>query len=158
MVERICTRIVIIDKGRKIAEGTSASTPRMRGRRPWLFRRGESRVVSLLIRAQFRNDQKFRMAVFGVLPMTIVYMFLSFRDGVPPDPLSGRMDIDGWGMISVAIFFFPMMVRMGMVRSDAWRASWIYFGTPESDPRRRGGRHLYPRQPRTRPADAGARR
>lgn len=115
-----------------ISAAAPVAAVQMRSRRPWLFRRGESRVVSLLIRAQFRNDQKFRMAIFGVLPMTIVYMYLSFRDGVPRDPLTGGVNVDGWAMISLAVLFFPMMVRMSLVRSDAWRASWIYFGTPVS--------------------------
>jgi hypothetical protein len=118
--------------GAIVSAAAPAAAARAGRRRPWLFRRGDSRVVALLIRAQFRNDQKFRMAIFGVLPMTIVYMYLSFRDGVPPDPLTGRLTVDGWGMISLAVLFFPMMVRMSLVRSDAWRASWIYFGTPVS--------------------------
>lgn len=104
----------------------------MSRRRPWFFRTGESRVVSLLVLAQFRNDQKFRMGVMAVIPMTLVYMFLSFRDGIPPDPLSGRMSVQGWNMISLAVLFFPVMVRLNLTRSDAWRASWIYFGTPVS--------------------------
>jgi hypothetical protein len=125
-----------LDYAERLGEIMSAAAPagtvQIRSRRPWLFRSGESRVVSLLIRAQFRNDQKFRMAIFGILPMTIIYMYMSFRDGVPHDPLAGSLNVDGWGMISLAVLFFPMMVRMSLVRSDAWRASWIYFGTPVS--------------------------
>lgn len=104
-----------------------------RARRPLWFRAGERRVVSLLVRAQFRNDQKFRMAVFGILPMTVLYMYMSFRDGPPPDPFSRDMaSFSGWSPLSMAVLFFPMMLRMSLIRSDAYRASWIYFGTPVS--------------------------
>ena len=125
-----------LDYAEKLGDIVAAAAPvRSRGvrqRRPWLFARGESRVVSLLVRAQFRNDQKFRMGIFGVLPMTIIYMYMSFRDGVPVDPTTGAVSMSSWGMVSLAVLFFPMMVRMSLIRSDAWRASWIYFGTPVS--------------------------
>lgn len=117
--------------GAILSASAPAPTPGARTRRPWIFRRAESRVVSLLIRAQFRNDQTFRMAIFGVLPMTVIYMFLSFRDGVPRDPLVAAQG-NGWTMLSIAILFFPRMVHLSLVRSNAWRASWIYFGTPVS--------------------------
>ena len=136
MVARGLAGRLSLDYADRLGAIMSAAAPaekvQVRRRRPWLFRSGESRVVSLLIRAQFRNDQKFRMAIFGILPMTIIYMYMSFREGVPPDPLTGGVSVDGWGMISLAVLFFPMMVRMSLVRSDAWRASWIYFGTPVS--------------------------
>lgn len=41
----------------------------------WWFRSGEARAVALLVRSQFRNDQRFKMGVLGILPMTLIYVF-----------------------------------------------------------------------------------
>ncbi len=118
-----------------LASSTASTSagPSMRHKRPWLFRTGEHRIVSLLVRAQFRHDQKFRMAVLGVLPLTIMYMFMAFQDGPPADPFGGSArHMMSWTPLSMAVLFFPMMLKTTLMTSDAHRASWVYFGTPVS--------------------------
>jgi hypothetical protein len=102
-----------------------------RRRRPVWFRGGEDRAVALLVRAQWRNDQKFRMAVLGILPLTIMYMFMSLQHGPLPDPFT--MDLKRTGdtmLVTMAILVFPVTLRTTISRSDAFRASWIYYTAP----------------------------
>jgi hypothetical protein len=107
------------------------ATRASRNRRPLWFRGGEARAVALLVRAQFRNDQKFRMAVLGVLPLTIFYMFMSLRNGPLPDPF-----VTDWKrasdlmLVTMAILVFPVTLRTSITNSDSYRASWIYYTAP----------------------------
>lgn len=93
----------------------------------WLFRMGEGRAMALLIRSQFRNDQKFRMGVLTILPLTVLYIFQGvFREG------SGTSSRPGgeFMLVGFAIMMFPAMLKMQLTRSDAFRASWIFFAAP----------------------------
>lgn len=91
----------------------------------WLFRTGESRAMSLLIRSQFRNDQKFRMGVLTILPLTVLYIFQGMsRDGGPQRAGSEFI------FVGFAIMMFPTMLKLQLTRSDAFRASWIFFAAP----------------------------
>lgn len=109
----------------------SASRPAApgRSRRAIWFTRDEARAVALLIRGQFRNDTKFRMGVLAILPLTIVYIIMGVRDGGLGDPFV-RQRGQGLGFVTMAIMMFPTMLRMNLVRSDSYRASWIFFATP----------------------------
>lgn len=90
----------------------------------WLFREGEGRAMALLIRSQFRNDQKFRMGVLTILPLTVLYIFQGIvRDG---NPRPGGEFI----FVGFAIMMFPAMLKMQLTRSDSFRASWIFFAAP----------------------------
>ncbi len=106
---------------RKVTAGKA--TPVKAG---WLFRDGEGRAMSLLIRSQFRNDQKFRMGVLTILPLTVLYIFQGiFRDGNAVNRPGGEFVFVGF-----AIMMFPAMLKMQLTRSDAFRASWIFFAAP----------------------------
>ena len=95
-----------------------------------LFTRSEARAVALLIRSQFRNDMKFRMGVLAIVPLTIVYLLMALEDGGIRDPFeAGEID-QGLSMVTMAVFMFPTMLKMNLARSDAYRASWIFFATP----------------------------
>lgn len=91
------------------------------------FRRGEARAVALLVRSHFRNDLKFRMGVLSILPLTLLYLFIGLRNG---DGASAQGDASRLSMITIAVVLFPMMLKLNMARSDAFRASWIFFATP----------------------------
>jgi hypothetical protein len=94
-----------------------------------LFPRGEARAVALLIRSQFRNDLKFRMSILTILPLTIVYLVIGIQDGGIGDPFEENAG-QGLSMVTVAVMMFPTMLKMNLARSDAFRASWIFFATP----------------------------
>jgi ABC-2 type transport system permease protein len=102
------------------------------------FRSGEGRAMALLIRSQFRNDQRFRMSVLSILPMTLLYLFLAAGDGAIRDPLaaapvvtgSRRGSGPGFSLVTMAVMMFPSMLKMSLSRSDAFRASWVFFACP----------------------------
>lgn len=111
------------------ALATATSTPRARAsaRRPaFWFRTGEARAVAILVRAQFRNDLKFRMGVLGAIPLTIVYLYMGLREAGGNAAGPG----DNLTMITLAVLLFPAIIRMQLGRSDAFRASWVFFTTP----------------------------
>jgi ABC-2 type transport system permease protein len=115
-----------------LTAATAARAPSAsRRRRPVWFKAGEERAVALLVRAQFRNDQKFRMGVLGILPLTVLYLFISLRHGPLPDPfgLDWRRAGDVM-LISLAILAFPTTLRQTFSRSDSYKAAWIYFTAP----------------------------
>jgi len=100
-----------------------------RSRGGWWFRTGEARAVAVLVRSQFRNDQRFRMGVLSILPMTLLYVLLGVRDGNMHDPFiasPGR----GPSLVTVAVLMFPSMLKPALTRSDAFRASWVFFACP----------------------------
>jgi len=114
--------------GTSVAPSASAKATARRASRGWLFRAGESRAMALLIRSQFRNDQKFRLGVLTILPLTALYIFQGMsRGGDPSAPPGGQFLFVGF-----AIMMFPAMLKMQLTRSDSYRASWIFFAAPVS--------------------------
>ena len=116
----------------RLAALTTVST-RAAPSRSWLpaflFTRGEARAVALLIRSQFRNDLKFRMSILTILPLTIVYLVIGIQDGGIGDPFEAGTG-QGLSMVTIAVMMFPTMLKLNLARSDAFRASWIFFATP----------------------------
>ena len=116
-----------------IAAATSAQTAArpVKERLGFWFRSGESRAVAILIRSQFANDMKFRMSVLAILPLTIIYLAMGISsEGTLSDPFKGDDPSQGLGMITLAMMMFPGMLKMSLGRSDAFRASWIFFACP----------------------------
>jgi hypothetical protein len=93
---------------------------------------GETRAMALLMRAQFRYDMKFRMAVLGIVPITLLYVFMSLHEGTLPDPFVDAEfgGVQGLGLLHLAMFFLPVMLLESLARSDSFRAAWIFFATP----------------------------
>ena len=117
----------------RLAALTTVAAPvvRSRGRLPaWLFTRDEARAAALLIRSQFRNDLRFRMGVLTILPLTIVYLLMGVHDGGIGDPFDRTEMGQGMSLVTMAVFMFPTMLKINLVRSEAYRASWIFFTTP----------------------------
>ena len=94
----------------------------------WIFRAGEGRAMALLIRSQFRNDQKFRLGVLTILPLTALYVFQGIsRTGDGSGTPGGQFMLVGF-----AIMMFPAMLKMQLTRSDSYKASWVFFAAPVS--------------------------
>jgi hypothetical protein len=92
-----------------------------------LFSGGEARAVALLVRSQFRNDQKFRLGVLGILPLTLVYVFMGWRNGGIGDPFVANHNASP---VTFAVLMFPTMLKVQLTRSDSFRASWVFFACP----------------------------
>jgi hypothetical protein len=96
----------------------------------WWFRTGEARAVSVLVRAQFRNDQRFRMGVLGILPMTLIYVFMGMRDGNLQDPFVQSRHGTAFSLVTIAVLMFPALLKQALTHSEQFRASWIFFACP----------------------------
>lgn len=104
--------------------------PRARSARGWWFRTGEARAVAVLVRSQFRNDQRFRMGVLSILPLTLIYLLMGIRDGNLRDPFLAAARGPGFSLVTVAVLLFPSMLKPALTRSEQFRASWIFFACP----------------------------
>jgi hypothetical protein len=111
------------------ARARAASAAEKRSRRGFWFTSGEARAVALLVRGQFRHDHRFRMGVLGLLPFTLLYMVLGVRNGAVADPFTASRNMQAWPL-TMAVLASPTMLRMLLTRSDAFRASWIFFTCP----------------------------
>jgi hypothetical protein len=95
----------------------------------WWFVTGEARAVALLVRRQFANDQRFRMGVLGILPMTLIYLFIGLRDGTVHDPFLPATR-GGPSPVTMVLIMFPSLLKLHLTRSEGFRASWIFFASP----------------------------
>lgn len=125
-----------LDYARRVGEMTAVGEPARRRRTLPLpgFSRGEARAVALLVRAQFRFDQRFRMGVLGILPLTGFYMLMGMNEGSLADPFVASSRLSGPGVF-FAIVFIPMTLHAALTISESWRAAWIFFATPASHAR-----------------------
>ena len=91
----------------------------------------EEHVVSVLIRNQFLYDNKFKMAVLSILPLTIFYLFYGTQMGPLPNPFETQdFEMGRTGLLYLLIFLFPMMLRAFVTQSDAYQASWMFYTAP----------------------------
>lgn len=125
-----------LDYARRLGEVSAATEPaRPGGRRRFHlpgFGRDEARAVALLVRAQFRFDNRFRMAVLGILPLTAFYCMVDANALV--DPFAGQGEYPGITMY-FAVVFLPITMQMALRASESWRAGWIFFASPASPSR-----------------------
>lgn len=96
------------------------------------FGAGEAHSIALLVRAQFRFDTRFRLAILGMLPLTAFYVLLALDGGALADPFAGEL-LATTGPMYFAIVFLPMTLHSSLQVSDSWRAAWIFFAAP-ADP------------------------
>jgi ABC-2 type transport system permease protein len=110
-------------------ESKKASNPRLR--RSWFLKKDEPRAVALLVRNQFKHDQKFRLAVLSILPLSLVYLFIGLGKGDLVDPFLLRNILAGnsW-FLYYAVLLFPIMLNANLSNSDSYQASWIFYATP----------------------------
>ncbi len=92
---------------------------------PWLLFGPAHHAVGLLAGAQFRTDQKFRLGVLGILPLTVIYLLAGMDEGDGPEVMR-REPL----LVYYAVLFFPVMLRQFLVYSESWRASWIFHVAP----------------------------
>ena len=123
-----------LEYARRIGELATVSEAPRQGRRLRLpgFGRNEARAVALLVRAQFRFDQRFRMAILSIVPLTGFYMLLGLDDGALRDPFNGG---GGGPGVYFAVIFIPMTLHTALAASESWRAAWVFFATPASHAR-----------------------
>ncbi len=97
-----------------------------------MFTRNEARAAALLVRNQFKHDQKFRMSVLAIVPLTILYLIagLSGGDGMADPFVNPALHVEQTNLLYFAMAFFPVLLLASLGRSDSWQASWIFHATP----------------------------
>ena len=106
----------------KLSELETTSPPATTAFLSRFFSDGEARAVALLIGAQFRHDKRFRLAVLGILPLTVIYLLMSLTG---PDRVR-----DNHYLFFYAALMFPTMLYFAVQRSETWRASWSFYASP----------------------------
>lgn len=122
-----------LEYAQRLSETTVAGEPsgRRRIRLPG-FRHAESHAVALLVAAQFRFDQRFRMAILGIVPLIFFYLLLGLHQGALQDPFSPEGSTAAGVPLYMAVVFMPLTLHASLQYSDSWRAAWIFFATPAS--------------------------
>lgn len=125
-----------LDYARRVGEMSAVGEPARKRRLLTLpgFGRNEARAVALLVRAQFRFDNRFRMAILGILPLTGFYLLLGSSQGALQDPFLGTTHASGPGVF-FAVVFIPITLHGALTVSESWRAAWIFFAAPASHAR-----------------------
>ena len=123
-----------LDYSERLGQLTSVATVPQRGTRSserlaWWFVSGEARAVALLVRRQFANDQRFRMGVLGILPMTVIYLLIGLRDGTVHDPFLPAPR-GGPSPVTMVLIMMPSLLKLHLTRSEGFRASWVFFASP----------------------------
>ena len=122
-----------LDSAARLVEATT-TTPTERAARRWPdglpgFRSGEGYAVATLVRAQFSHDLRFRLAILGVVPLTVFYMFLGWESGAGSDPFVHQSSRSS-APIYMGIAFIPMVLHSALQYSDSWRAAWLFWASP----------------------------
>jgi hypothetical protein len=95
------------------------------------FGRGEARAISLLVRTQLKNDNRFRMGVLTFVPLTLFYLYTGTREGPIIDPfVTGSSPMGNAMLLQVVLYFLPASLKQLVSTSDAYRASWIFHVAP----------------------------
>lgn len=87
-------------------------------------------VAAVLIRGQFRHDTRFRMGVFGILPLFALYMVMAFRATETFDPFVPGAATLPLFWINFALLLAPVTLLEQLYPSDSHQAGWIFFAAP----------------------------
>lgn len=117
--------------GALLSAADARRRPKWMGRVAWRWFSPGFRVVATLVRAQFRHDTQFRLAVLGLLPLTVVYVFMALQEGPLPDPFIERGFASArlW-LIHMAAVLMPLTLVDNFFRSDSFHAAWVFFVAP----------------------------
>lgn len=94
----------------------------------------EDRVVWQLMRKQFKYDNRYKLSVLMVIPLTLLYVYMGLKDGqVLADPFNVAAAVANGGSnftVYMVLAFIPSMVIFGAAYSASYQAAWIYYTSP----------------------------
>ncbi len=111
------------------SSGTAAERRQVR-RSSTIFKSHEGRAISVLLWNQFRFDQKFRLGVLGILPLSVFYLLMAVREGIHDPFLGLDSAMRSGNVLYVAVLLFPLMLKPSLTYSEWHEASWIFYTTP----------------------------
>jgi hypothetical protein len=124
-----------LDYNERLARLATVSAPppvaRAGGTRWPAFLQREARAVAILVRSHFRDDTRFRIGIVGLLPLTVIYMYLGLREGTPRDPfVAGAEGSDPALLLTFVLYILPFTLYQTLTHSEAYEASWLFHTTP----------------------------
>lgn len=93
----------------------------------------EDRAVWSLIKAQFKFDNRFKMSVLTIIPLTVIYIYLGLKDGggmIDPFAIVEGAETQQNYFLYLAVAFLPFMIITGTSYSTSANASWVFFASP----------------------------
>jgi ABC-2 type transport system permease protein len=94
----------------------------------------EDRVVWQLMRKQFKYDNRYKLSLLMIFPLTLLYIYMGLKDGkVLIDPFAVVVSLprsDSSFIVYMALAFVPFMVVTNSSYSASWQAAWVYFASP----------------------------
>lgn len=97
------------------------------------FMSPEDRVVSRLIKAQFKHDNRFKVRALTAIPLAALYFYLGLSEGERLiDPFLDRDLVTGEGtvMVYIAVALLPVLLIGSTVMSGSYQAAWVFITTP----------------------------
>lgn len=124
--ERLAALLSVADSRRSPTREGHSGQRSLRGRLP-----SELRAVATLLRGNFRYDMNFRLGVLSILPATLLYVYMSLRDGALPDPFVDLgFGASGLWMLHLLAVAGPQWLLESLFRSPSFRAAWVFFTAP----------------------------
>ena len=87
-------------------------------------------VAAILIRGQFRHDNRFRMNVLVFLPLLVFCFFMAFRLPGTLDPFVPAANTFMLFGLHFAVLMAPVVMLEELYRADSYRAGWLFFAAP----------------------------
>jgi hypothetical protein len=98
------------------------------------FSNYEDRAVWKLIRKQFKYDNRFKMSILGIIPLTGFYVYMGIAGGkTTVDPftiLSGINTGKPNFLLYFAVSILPFMVTVNTSFSESYKSAWVFFTSP----------------------------
>lgn len=94
----------------------------------------EDRAVWKLIRKQFKYDNRFKMSILVIVPLTALYVYMGIADGkttVDPFTISFGMKSGNTNfMLYMAVIMLPFLVTINTSFSESYRSAWVFYASP----------------------------
>jgi hypothetical protein len=94
----------------------------------------EDRAVWKLIRKQFKYDNRFKMSILTIIPLTAFYVYMGIAGGKSmADPFTISF-VKNAGppnfLLYIAVAILPFMITINTSFSESYQSAWIFFTSP----------------------------
>lgn len=98
------------------------------------FSNYEDRAVWKLIRKQFKYDNRFKMSILTIIPLTAFYVYMGISDGKSmSDPFTisfGKNAGPPNFLLYMAVAILPFMITINTSFSESYQSAWVFFTSP----------------------------
>lgn len=94
----------------------------------------EDRAVWKLIQKQFKYDNRFKMSILTIIPLTAFYVYMGISSGktiADPFVISFHTHTGGPNiLLYMAVAMLPFMITINTAFSDSYQSAWVFFTSP----------------------------